>query len=278
VYVLSYEDLSRFKDALLPLGLTEYEAVALGYLMLFGEAKATAVASSSKIPTPRIYETLSHLAKLGLVRIKPGRPVLYSAVNPKQAIEALISNKRQELETMTKHAETFIARAQALSKKRKPASAHSPLLRIIDIGEISENETRRLYEKSKKEIFVLAKVAKYMTGLSDALVRANQRGVKVRVLMASPETLSAYEKTIQQEVISELKARAGRMIDAKFSHKVPLRGTIIDPSSPTAEALFLAEEADVAPMFREAAITSNTGLVSALASFFNLLWKEAESI
>jgi sugar-specific transcriptional regulator TrmB len=218
------------------------------------------------------------LAKLGLVRIKPGRPALYCAVKPKQAIEALLSNKRKELEAMTKHAETFLERAQALSKKKKLSSTHSPLLRIIDIGEISENETRRLYEKSKKEILVLAKVAKYMTDFLDILARAAQRGVKVRILMARPETLSAHEKTIQQEVISELKTRVGRVTDVKFSHRIPLRGTIIDPSSPTAEALFLAEEADVAPMFREAAITSNAGLVGALASFFGLLWEDAKRV
>jgi sugar-specific transcriptional regulator TrmB len=278
VHAMSLEDLSSFRQALRPLGLTEYEAGTLSYLMLFGETKAATVASASKIPTARIYETLDHLAKLGLVRTKPGRPVLYSAVDPQQAIDGLISSKRQELEDMTRHASTFVEKARALGRKRKMIPAHSPLLRIIDLGEISENETRRLYEKSKRRILVIAKVGNYLANFLTVLSRATERGVRLKVLLASPQTLDTRNKRDQQRVITQLKESLGRAIDVRFCSKVPLRGTIVDPSSQAGEALFLAEEADVALVFREAAITANVGLVTALASFFGLVWKEAEPI
>jgi sugar-specific transcriptional regulator TrmB len=272
---LSYEDLLRLKQTLIPLGLTQYEAATLGYLALFGETKATKIAKTTKIPTARIYETLDALTKLGLVRIKPGRPTLYHAVPPPQAIDILVSIKRQELEAMKKHAKEFVRAIHVLDKEREMVSTHTPLLRIVGLGEVSETETRRLYGKSRKQILVLTRAGDYLTSLLDALHRAAERGINVKVILAAPQILSFEEKRIQQGVISRLKKALGRSILLRFSPDVPLRGTIVDPNSPNAEALFFAQEADVAPIFREAAISSNRGLVTALALFFRLIWKDA---
>jgi sugar-specific transcriptional regulator TrmB len=272
---LSHEDLFRLKRALLPLGLTEYAAATLGYLALFGETKATTIAKTVKIPTARIYETLDGLTKLGLVRIKPGRPALYRAVPPAQAIDILVSIKRQELEGMKKHAKEFTQVIQTLDKERDMVSTHSPLLRIVDLGEVSEVETRRLYEKSRKEILVLTRVGEYLPTFLDLLKRAAERGIKVKVILVTPQILDSEQRRIQQRVVPRLKEGLRSAISLRFSPDVPLRGTIVDPSSPNAETLFFAEEADVAPVFREAAISSNRGLVTALALFFRLIWKDA---
>jgi len=273
---LSYADLLRLKQTLLPLGLTEYEAAAFAYLALFGETKATTIAKTIKIPTARIYETVDGLTKLGLVRIKPGRPAVFRAVPPTQAIDILLSAKRQELEEMKKHGMGFVQAIEGLAKEREMISTRNPLLRIIGLGEVSEIETRRLYDKSRKEILVLTRVGEYVIDLLDALDRAMDRGVKVNAILATPHILSSEEKQIQQGVIPKLRKGPSRPIPLRFSPDVPLRGTIVDPNSANAEALFFAQEADVAPIFREAAISSNRGLVTALALFFRLIWKDAK--
>ena len=276
VLALSYEDLSRLKRTLLPLGLTEYEAATFGYLALLGETKATTIAKTTRIPTARIYETLDSLTTRGLVRIKPGRPALYDAVPPTQAIEILVSSKRRELDSIEKDAKEFVQVVHALDKRRKMVSARSPLLRIVGLGDVSETETRRLYEKSTREILVLTRVGEYMANLMDVLRRAAERGVKIKIILATTQILSFEEKQIQQVVIPRLKRGLRKGVSVRLSPDVPLRGTLVDPRSPNAEALFFAQEADVAPVFREAAITSNRGLVTALALFFRLIWENAK--
>ena len=273
---MSYEDISRFKESLTRLGLTEYEASSLAYLMVSGETKAVTIADASGIPTARIYETMNQLAKRGLIRMKPGRPTLYSAVQPAQVLEATIASKQQELDTIRRDSKKFIQNAQSLYNRRQAASTHSPLVRIVDLGEVSEAETRRLYEKSKKEIFIWAKVGKYLQNYLEVVDRARRRGVTINILLVDRQALNSQEKVIQQEVISQLRSLSRRGLEIRFCAKVPLRGTVVDPNLPTAEALFLAEEADVAPVFREAAVTTNPGLVTALASFFQLMWKESQ--
>jgi sugar-specific transcriptional regulator TrmB len=273
---LSYQNLMRLKQMLLPLGLTEYEALTLAYLALFGETKATTIAKATKIPSARIYETIGNLSRLGLLRTKPGRPAVYRAVSPRQAVDILVDAKKQELESMKKYADEFVDASQAFEKEREIAYTQSPLLRIVGLGQVSELETRRLYAKSRKNILILTRVGEYLTSFLEDLGRAAKRGVSVMIVFTTPQILSSHEREIQQRIVPEVKKTLRGAISLRFSPNVPLRGTIVDPNSSNAEALFFAQEADVAPMFREAALSSNKGLVTALALFFRFIWKDAK--
>jgi sugar-specific transcriptional regulator TrmB len=266
----------RLKQMLLPLGLTEYEALTLAYLALFGETKATTIAKATKIPSARIYETIGNLSRLGLLRTKPGRPAVYRAVSPRQAVDILVDAKKQELESMKKYADEFVDASQAFEKEREIAYTQSPLLRIVGLGQVSELETRRLYAKSRKNILILTRVGEYLTSFLEDLGRAAKRGVSVMIVFTTPQILSSHEREIQQRIVPEVKKTLRGAISLRFSPNVPLRGTIVDPNSSNAEALFFAQEADVAPMFREAALSSNKGLVTALALFFRFIWKDAK--
>jgi HTH-type transcriptional regulator, sugar sensing transcriptional regulator len=271
---LSHEDVIQFKVSLMHLGLTSYEASSLAYLMISGETKAVTIADASGIPTARIYETMNQLAKRGLVRTRPGRPVLYSAVQPTQVLDAIITSKQQELDTLKKDSRKFIHDAQEFYRKKQTNAVHSPLVRIIDLGEASETETLRLYEKSKEKLLIWAKVGKYLQDNLEVLERTQRRGVAIKILLVDQHHLDSNEKPIQREVVSQLGSLPRQGPEIKYRSNVPLRGTIVDPDSPSAEAVFLAEEADVAPIFREAAITTNSGLVTALTSFFQLMWQD----
>ena len=73
------------------MGLNEYQSSALVYLLLLGETKATTLSKTSKVPSARIYGVLDQLAKMGLVSVRPGRPVLYSPRPPEDIASSLVS-------------------------------------------------------------------------------------------------------------------------------------------------------------------------------------------
>ena len=63
------------------LGFTQYERRTLRTLMLHGVADAETLCREGDIPSSKIYLALEKLAKLGLVKMQPTRPKLFSALS-----------------------------------------------------------------------------------------------------------------------------------------------------------------------------------------------------
>ena len=94
--------ISRVKFVLMNMGLNDYQASALSHLIYLGETKATTLGKASGVPNARIYGILDELAKKGFLKIRPGRPMLYSPVTPNEIASALISEARDELRNRLK--------------------------------------------------------------------------------------------------------------------------------------------------------------------------------
>jgi len=108
--------------------------------------------------------------------------------------------------------------------------------------------------------------------VKDELAGAAKRGIKIRILMRSPDTLDPADSVKQAHIIASIKNLLGEDIQLHFSDAVEIRGCIIDPES-DGEALFLVEEEGVPLFLREAALTTHPGVAKALGSMFNLKWR-----
>lgn len=141
------------------MGLNEYQASALAYLILLGETKATTLSKTSKVPSARIYGVLDQLAKMGLVNIRPGRPVLYSPRPLEDIAGSLVSlsmNKlKRKLRTLEECARDLVETGERFYLKGERGIPRVPLLRIVSVGEVSLNETRELFDSAEKEIQIL---------------------------------------------------------------------------------------------------------------------------
>ena len=146
------------------------------------------------------------------------------------------------------------------------------LLRIVKIGRASETETVSAFRRAKKEIDIISKVLEYLPRISDELESSIARGVKVKILLLDPNTLSDESRAIQQSIQTLLFSKFGEKIAIRYAYSVPLRGTLIDPND-EGTAIFLAEEIGIPLFMREAAISENTNLVQALKLFFDLIWE-----
>jgi sugar-specific transcriptional regulator TrmB len=272
------EDIDRVKDILMGLGLNLYQASLLTYLLHLGESKATVLSRVSKVPTAKVYEVLDELIKMGLVMVRPGRPALYSPVSPEEIVNNLIAWKMEMLRKSVRDMEVlsrrFLDIASRIYLRGVKGPSKSPLIRIVPVGDVSEEETRRLYNEAGTEILILSQAYEYYPRVSKALNDALDRGVNVKLILKDPSKLDTEFRERQEDILRMLDHDSGGRVEVGFVDDVPLRGCIIDPRG-GGKAIFMVEEPDIPFEFREAAITSNPGLVRALALMFNLLWRES---
>ncbi|MFP4175321.1 MAG: TrmB family transcriptional regulator, partial [Halobacteriales archaeon] len=148
------------------------------------------------------------------------------------------------------------------------------LFHVVDVGEPSERETRRLYHEAEDEVRVLTKSFEYLPSVERALGDAVERGVDVSVLFVNPLHLSQENVGVQADRIRTL-SRDHDEVRVRFSDEpLPWRGTFADPSMgyETGEAVLLVEEKDVPLSMRQAAVTDNASFVAGLSRYFDLIW------
>jgi sugar-specific transcriptional regulator TrmB len=256
------------------MGLNEYQASALAHLMYLGETKATTLSKASGVPNARIYGVLNELSQRGLIIMRPGRPALYAPLSPEEIADALASSSREEIRRRLSVVETyrrdFEDAAMDIYLKAGASEQRTSLIRVVSVGDVSLEETRKLYRGARVELLISTRAMEYLDQVWDDLVDALVRGVKVRIIMRTPETLSESDQVKQRKALERLREyNAG--LSVRFSNKVEIRGCVIDPEG-AGRALFLVEEEGVPFFLREAALTSHPGVARALGTMFNLKW------
>ncbi|RLI10423.1 hypothetical protein DRO42_01310 [Candidatus Bathyarchaeota archaeon] len=268
--------INKVKFLLMNMGLNEYQASALSHLLYLGETKAMTLSKASGVPNARIYGVLDELVQRGLVTVRPGRPALYSPMTPTDIANALIADARDEirrrLRVIESYTDEFTSAAEEVFMKGGKAEARVPLLRIVSVGDVSIDETKKLYRGAKREILVLTRAMEYFPEVIDDLEAAASRGVSIRILMMSAKRLSDDDRRKRDEVIGKMRKILGGAAEIRVSDEVIIRGCIVDPEG-GGRALFLVEEVGVPFFLREAAITAHPGVVKGLASMFDLMWR-----
>ena len=262
------------------LDLGEYERMALSELLTLGRTTAPNLAEATGIPKARIYGVLEALADRGFVKVIPGRPKEYQPRSPEAILDRAAENRRQAFESFSADLddarESFLGefgpRFAAASEDIRPAEE---LFYVVDVGEPSETETRRLYHEAEERVNVLTKSFEYLDSVAPSLADALDRGIDVDVLFLHPDLLSETNRGIQAGIVERIDEEFPE-IDYRFSEeKLPWRGTLADPSMEyeTGRAILLVEEKDVPLSMRQAAITENGSFVAGLKRYFDLVWE-----
>ncbi|WP_254821651.1 TrmB family transcriptional regulator [Haloglomus halophilum] len=272
------------------LDLTEYEETALSNLLRLGRTTAPNLAEATGIPKARIYGVLDALADRGFVKVIPGRPKEYQSRSPAEIVDRAKENQRQAYESTATELEAgreaFLAefgpQFDSATEDVRPAEE---LFHVVDVGEPSESETRRLYHEAEREVRVLTKSWEYLESVEPALRDALDRGIAVRVLFLHPDRLSDENRRIQAGIVDRLREEFPGVEFRFAAGALPWRGTLTDPPADagdaaggeSGEAIFLVEEPEVPNHMRQAAITENESFVAGLKRFFDLVW-EHESV
>jgi sugar-specific transcriptional regulator TrmB len=271
--------IDQLRFLLSSMGLNEYQSSALANLLYLGETKATDLSKASGVPNARIYGVLEELAQKGLVIVRPGRPLLYAPMSPVEISQALAADARDEIQRRMAAIDSvkgqFEGAADAVYMKGSQAKVRTPLFRVVGVGDVSMEETRKLYREAKSELLILTRAMEYYPQVKDELKDAIRRGVKVRILLRSRDTLKPADAKKRDESLKTI-ASLGGDVEARVSDDVIIRGCVIDAKA-SGRAMFLVEEVGVPYHLREAAITSHPGVVKGLADMFNLRWEHESS-
>jgi sugar-specific transcriptional regulator TrmB len=265
-------------------GLTEYETTAIEELLTLGRTTAPNLAEATGIPKARIYGVLEALADRGFIKVIPGRPKEYQPKSPAEILDRAVENSRQSFERFTDdieaNRESFLEAYQPrYERASEDISPTAELFHVVDVGDPSERETRRLYRDADKTLGVITNSFAYLDSVSGVLGDALDRDVDVDVLFLHPDKLPAEKAAVQAEVVDRLESEFPE-VGIRFSpQKLPWRGTLVDPSMDYegGEAILLVEEPDVPNHMRQAALTENGSFVAGMKRYFDLVW-EYESI
>ncbi|SFS06576.1 Sugar-specific transcriptional regulator TrmB [Halomicrobium zhouii] len=274
----------RADDVFDLLGLTEYEETALEQLISLGQTSAPNLAEATGIPKARIYGVLDALSDRGFIKVIPGRPKQYQSKAPAEILDRAVENQRQEYEQfeaeLDSRREAFLSEYEPLFERAtESVTPTSELFHVVDVGEPSERETRRIYDDAERELLVMSKSFEYFDSVRPAFEAALDRGIDVSVLLVDPERLSEENRAVQAGIVEEI-TESYPDVGVRFSEeRLPWRGTVADPSMAydSGTAILLVQEDEVPNHMRQAAITDNGAFVAGLKRYFDLVW-EYESL
>jgi sugar-specific transcriptional regulator TrmB len=268
--------INQVKFELSNMGLNEYQASALAHLIYLGETKATTISKSSGVPNARIYGILDELSQKGLIIIRPGRPTLYAPLSPQEIGDALITtsreNIRRKLAVFEANREDFMDVAENIFLKAGTSEQRTSLLRIVSVGDVSIEETKKLYRQAKISMYISTRAMEYFDQVKNELLEAVKKEIEIRVLMRKPSSLNPDDAAKQNQNLEDMRSILGEAVHIRYSDEVEIRGCIIDPEA-NGRALFLVEEEGVPFFLREAALTAHPGVAKALGSMFELKWR-----
>lgn len=272
------------EDVLSPFDLTEYEEKALNELLTLGRSTAPNLSEATGIPKARIYGVLDSLAESGYIKVIPGRPKQYQPYSPEEIVDRAVERKRQDFEAyrheLESIEETFVNRYSPIEDRdRSELRPTEELFHVVDVGDPSERETRRLFREADERIVILSKSFGFLDAVAPTLVEAVEREVTIQCLLLSPEFLTETNRERQGEIRSRLEAEFPAIAVRQSERVLPWRGTFVDPSLDytSGQGLLLVEQEEVPNHMRQAAVTENPSFVAGMWQYFDLLWRHESS-
>ncbi|PSQ01905.1 TrmB family transcriptional regulator [Halobacteriales archaeon QS_5_70_17] len=261
------------------LGLTEYERTALTELLSLGRTTAPNLAEAAGIPKARVYGVLDSLCDRGFVKEIPGRPKHYQPHPPTEILDRAEENRRQEYESFVADLEdqraAFLEEyGPRYERAGEDITAAEELFYVVDVGDPSERETRRIYREADERVRVLTKAFEYFETVEPAVADAVDRGIDLRALLRHPDALAAENRERQRAVVDRIRGSYPEFGIRFTRGALPWRGTIADPSDgyDDGEAILLVQEDEIPNHMRQAAITENGAFVAGLNRYFELVW------
>ena len=262
------------------LDLTEYGERSLAKLLELGRTTAPDLAEATGIPRARIYSVLDDLSDDGYVEVIPGRPKKFQPKPPEVILDNAVETRRQAYvdyrEEIDRARDSFVEEFRPLYERaEETTSPTEELFHVVDVGDPSERETRRLYTEATDRIHVFTKSFAYFDAVEPAVADALDRGLEIQVLFLDPAHLTAENRPVQRDTVETIRETYPSAQTRFAGTRLPWRGTLADPSLDydSGEAVLLVEEEEIPLHKRQAAVTDNASFVAGLQRYFELTWE-----
>jgi sugar-specific transcriptional regulator TrmB len=252
--------------ALTELGLTGYEASAYVALTRRDSATGAEVARLAGLPRQRIYDVLDALVGRGFATVKPGRPALYTAVAPSDAVAALLGKQRAALERLEREAAEVVARLTPTYNDGRgttdPLSYIEVLRDPIAIGK----RFAELEAGAEREILVFTK--------PPYAVAPAENVAGLELLARGVEARSVYERSIYDDdtVADAVRTFVAAGEQARVVGELPLKLVLIDGRV----ALFTMEDPVAGATGLTIMVVEHPAFVALLKLAFEHAWTQGD--
>ena len=202
------EDKEKLTEFLVEeLDLTPYESKAYLAVLLYGPLTPMGVNQRAGIPRPRTYDVLNSLVGKGLLIEQPGRPRIYSAVNPKVGLERMMRELERrmlrQIEEKRKSIEKLISDLSVIYDKRRKMTLEEERVWVTRRNSSLIAKYSEAIKSIEKEIVVAtAAPSPPEREILEAVKHVLRKKKSVRVIRSvtpqwTREELDEYEKLIQ---------------------------------------------------------------------------------
>jgi sugar-specific transcriptional regulator TrmB len=171
---------SDLTNALVELGLTQYESKIYSTLVMEGVSTAKDVSNICGIPYGKIYEIINSLTNKGFVIVLPTKPMKYRAASPKDVIKFVKNNHEKKIQ---KAEGIIINELDAVFRKNKEFIEPKGLFWVINGRTAINKKTEELLEKANDHIymFLSEKGINRMKYYYEMLKEMRKKGIKISI-------------------------------------------------------------------------------------------------
>lgn len=258
---MSLED--RDITALCRLGLTEYEARLYLSLVKRGSTKASQLSFFGQVPRTKAYGAIKELERKGLLQIIPGKPELYEACSPNEALFPMISKINNEMKACEDVVQSLAVTFEATKYTKHDSPKQSDEFWRMDGRQPIYNKLSQVMLEASKSINYSTSEAGLIRAYkahAEAIERARKNGATIKLLAPVTTANGTVAKEIAE--IVELKTT-----DKPIAHFVSVdsKHLIVLESMP--------EDADTRAGHDVAIWTTNTLLIELFERLFGEVWR-----
>ncbi len=250
--------------------LNLYEVKIWAALLSRGVSTAGELSDIANVPRSRSYDVLESLEKKGFVVMKIGKPIKYIAVPPKEVLERVKKNVKQEAEQSVKKLEEL----KDSDIVTELTSLHSSGVEMVEPSDLSGSlkgrhnlynhmdMTLRSAEKSISIMTTSEGFLRKMEGFKPVFEQLKQKGVKIRV--AAPMTEETKKAAKELEGIVTIKHAD---INARF--------IVVDGS----EIIFMImDDKEIHPTYDIGIWINTPFFASAVENLFSIAWEGMQDV
>jgi len=239
--------IKKWVDVLKLFDLGEYESRTYAALVMNGPSTVKEIRRSAGIPYSREYDILESLEKRGFVKIRPGRPMVYSAVDPRKIL-------KKECEIRINVVENLLDEIGPMYDKSLKNESLEESFWAIKGKRNVRDKLVEMINGSKEEVLIIGVSPVSSDEVEKALRASIGRGVAVRCL--------GKFDSVCKSLLEDIGAKV-RIFEYDHSRYVLVDGR---------EALVAAED----PASSQFAIhTTSPGCIGLYQSYFKHIWEEA---
>lgn len=249
----------KMLSSLQKLGLTNYGAKTYIVITNFGPIDATSIAKEASIPRTKIYDVLNKLEDEGWVNVEHGRPMLFTARDPRNIIDEHRSTLFTEIDTLL--SEMSMMYDPQIKKE-------IPKVWLIHGKDHITAKSLDMVSKARKSVMMLGDIyfPEEVESLKSIIPKAKRNRISFRIIACN------VVKTSEGK-IDLVKAFNEVQPDMIISEKPPIKYVIVDEKELL--IIFPKIHEDILDLNKVVALwIPSPAVASSMADMFNMRWNE----